>query len=92
MKTGLLTLLPFVGLCHGAATPKRQINDIWGKVSSLLQPFVGDASLDVTGPFAPVTNEILQDYLEPVNVSAANTLAPEKLLSDHRSNSYATAT
>lgn len=75
MKATVLHALPLVTLCHGAATPKRQLTGIWNQVSSLLQPFLGDESIDLAGPFAPVTSEILKDYLEPVNVSGSYHLA-----------------
>lgn len=69
MKTNVLIVLPLAALCNAAATPKRQLSGVWNQISSLVQPLLGDGGVDVAGPFAPITTEILKDYLEPVNVS-----------------------
>jgi hypothetical protein len=38
-------------------------------VWSLIKPLLQGGELYIAGPFAPVTPEILKDYIEPVNVS-----------------------
>lgn len=75
MRTTIITALPLVALCHGVATPKRQLAGIWSQIYSLVQPLISDSSVDVAGPFAPVTTEILEDYLEPVNVGIVRITA-----------------
>ena len=74
MRASILTALPIVALCHAGPTPQRQTDRLWGRISSLLQPLLGDSTVDVAGLSAPVTTEILQDYLEPVNVSYTSLL------------------
>lgn len=69
MRASILTALPLLALALGAATPKRQLLGIWDEVTSLLQPLLENGDIDLAGPFAPVTTEILKDYIEPVNVS-----------------------
>lgn len=80
MKAKLLTVLPLATLGASVPTAKRQSDSIWSRVLSLVQPYIGDSSLDLVslvqaqnaidaaGPIAPVTSEILEDYLGPVNV------------------------
>lgn len=41
---------------------------MWSRVLSLVEPYLGDSSISTSGPFAPVTSQILQSYIEPVNV------------------------
>lgn len=68
MKIAALALLA----CSVGASPSVQQRDygsnIWSKILSLVSPFLEEGSLSTSGPFAPVTPEILKSYIEPVNV------------------------
>ena len=67
-----ITVLPCL-VCTVAASPTlvaRQYGSaIWKEVWSLVQPYIQGVDLSISGPFAPITPEILKDYIEPVNVS-----------------------
>lgn len=69
MKVIWISLLICVAAASPTNSPRGFGGGIWGDVWSLIKPLLQGSELSISGPFAPVTPEILKDYIEPVNVS-----------------------
>ena len=87
-----LSLLTCFAAASPTNAPRAYGGGIWSDVWSLVQPLLQGTDLSISGPFAPITPEILQAYIEPVNVRES----PSELFQENanvcRNNCFATAT
>lgn len=68
-----MVVLAAVAKASTAALPNKYADGNLGTaVSSLTQLLQGDLAMD--GPFAPITNQIVRDYVEPIQVNRSNTV------------------
>lgn len=63
----VLQCIAFTALAVASPVARRDSNPLASIVSSL-ESLLGSGVVD-SGPFAPVTSQIIQDYIEPVQVS-----------------------
>ena len=96
MNIYLLALLACSVIATASGQAERHVGNSWTKVFSLVEPLVEPLlrgiGLSTSGPFAPVTPQILEKYIEPINVRTS-VLGSNRGQSDTkvRSNSFATA-
>jgi hypothetical protein len=69
MKVVSIVLLAASAAASPTKNARQIAGGIWNDIWSLVKPLLQGSELSISGPFAPVTPEILKDYIEPVNVS-----------------------